>query len=103
MAVARSGRYAPVGYVQLTSLAAAANITIPAGADQRAMCALVQAESQNVRWRDDGTNPTASVGSRLLAGADMWYEGNLNALRFIEETASAKVNVTLYESIVGGL
>lgn len=102
MAVARPGRYANVGYQQITSLSSAVGVTIPSGADKRANCALLQAESQNVRWRDDGTDPTASVGHLLLANSDFWYDGDLNDIKFIETSASAKVNVTFYEDSRGG-
>ena len=62
------------------------------------LVALIQAEDQNVRWRDDGTDPTASVGMLLEAGKDMLYTGDLGAIKFIEEAASAKLNVSYYEA-----
>jgi len=82
----------PKGYQQLTSLATATVLAVPAGA----RFALIQAEDQNVRWRDDGTAPTATVGVQLAAGADLFFTGDLSALRFIEETTSAKLNVSYY-------
>jgi hypothetical protein len=55
-------------------------------------------ESQAVRWRDDGTNPTATVGMPLASGQPM-PEGAaaLAAIKFIEQTASAKLNVSYYQ------
>ena len=85
----------PKGYEQVTSLAAAAALTVPA--DSRV--AWIQAEAQTVRWRDDGTNPSTGVGMVLVAGDSMWYTGDLTALRFIETSASAKLNVSYYGSI----
>lgn len=79
-------------FQQITSLAAATGITAPAGAT----LAMIQAESQNVRWRDDGTNPTASVGMIIAAGDILMYTGDFSAIRLIEVTGSAKLNITYY-------
>lgn len=67
--------------------------TIPAGCH----AALVQAETQNIRYRPDGadTDPTAAIGMVLLADdRPTKIQGNLAAFRFIEETATAKLNIT---------
>lgn len=82
----------PLGFQQITGLNTVKALTVPAGASW----ALIDAESQVVRWRDDGTDPTATVGKRLASGGEMLYDGDLAAIRFIEETASAKLNVTFY-------
>jgi hypothetical protein len=83
-----------LGYQQITSLSPAAALTVPTGAT---FC-IVTAESQAVRWRDDGTNPTASVGMPIASGGSYTFNGavNLAALRFIEQTASAILNVSYY-------
>lgn len=86
------GQVTPKGLQQITSLVAAASLTVPSGAQ----FALIQAESQDVRWRDDGTNPTASVGMLLASGETLAYTGPLAAIRLIETTASAKLNVSYY-------
>ena len=88
----------PVNYEQLTSLSSAAGLT--AAKYDGASAAVIQAEDQNVRWRDDGTDPTASVGMQLTAGNDIWYTGSFSAIKLIEETASAKLNVTYYRPLV---
>lgn len=82
----------PLGYQQLTSLAAATSLTVPTGATR----ALLLAEGQAIRWRDDGTNPTAAVGMPIAAGESIPYVGNLSKLRVIEQTASAKLNISYY-------
>lgn len=82
-----------LGYQQLTSLATAAGLTPPVGAT----VAVITAEAQAVRWRDDGTNPTGSVGMPLAAGASFTYSGNLAAIKFIEQATSAKLNVSYYK------
>lgn len=87
------GKLVPCGYIQLTSLSSASRLnSIPVGA----RVAILQAVTQNVRWRDDGTAPTDSVGMQLAAGRDMFYTGDLQAIQFIEEAASAEVNVNYY-------
>lgn len=83
----------PAGYTQITSVSSAVSLgTIPDGTK----LTLIQAESQNVRWRDDGTNPTTTVGMLLQAGQTLVYNGNPARVRVIETTASASVNVSFY-------
>lgn len=82
-----------LGYQQITSLSSAAGLTVPDGA----IYAIIQCETQNVRWRDDGTAPTASVGMKLTTAPDLLiYDGALKSIKFIEEAASAKINVSYY-------
>ena len=57
---------------------------------------LITPETNTVRWRDDGTNPTASVGMPLAAGVTLQYDGDLKKIKFIEQTASAKINISYY-------
>lgn len=81
-----------LGYQQITSLSAATALTVPTGATM----ALIAPETQAVRWRDDGTNPTASVGMPVAVGESLNYDGDLSRIRFIEQTASAKLNISYY-------
>jgi len=82
-----------LGYRQVTNLSSAAGLPdIP----KEATLALIVPETQNVRWRDDGTDPTASVGMPIFVGASLSYDGDLNKIRFIQETASAKLNISYY-------
>lgn len=57
----------------------------------------IQAEDQNIRWRDDGTSPTASVGMRLFVGETITYSGDLTAIELIEEANDAKGNACYYK------
>jgi len=83
----------PKGYQQLTSLATATGLTVP----PKAVLALVQIEgSRPIRWRDDGTDPTATVGIQVPGNTTFWYIGDLESVKFIEETAGAIVNVSFY-------
>ena len=84
----------PKGYEQIADPAASTALTVPAGST----CALIQAQDADVRWRDDGTAPTASVGEKLCAESDIWIEGaaRLAAFRVIRTVAGADVNVSYY-------
>jgi hypothetical protein len=87
----------PLGYCQLTTVSASTLIStcsggIPAGAT----LAYIEAEAQSIRYRDDGTAPTTTVGMPIASGAAILYAGTLSAVRVIEQTASAKVNILFY-------
>lgn len=89
------GGAVPLGYQQLTAiqLETAQNLTVPAGA----VLALLVAETEAVRWRDDGTAPTASIGMLLSAGLlPFVYTANLAAITFIAASAGAILNVSYY-------
>lgn len=83
----------PLGYQQITSLAAAAPLTIPG----TATFALVQVEGADVRWRDDGTAPTSAIGMLLTSSVPVVFSGDLSVLQFIQAQASSKLNVSYYK------
>lgn len=89
----------PLGNKQLTVLTAAKLLSAIGGGIPTGACyALIDVEGANVRWTDDGTTvPTAAIGNRLLKDAGPFlYDGDLALLKFIEESATAKVNVAFY-------
>ncbi len=86
------GGLSALGFQQITSLSSSSALTVPGGAT----LAVIQAEGADVRWRDDGTAPTATVGMLLPAGAELRYTGALAALRLIRASAGATVNVSYY-------
>lgn len=83
----------PLGYQQITSLSSAATLTIPIGAT----IALIAVEGGAIRYRDDGTAPTATVGMPIAAGQEFQYTGNLAALQFIQQSATATLDVLYYK------
>jgi len=89
-----------LGYQQITSLSASTALTVPIrdvnGLSCRPAIAIITPETQAVRWRDDGVAPTASVGMPLAAGVTLQYDGDITKILFIEQTASAKLNITYY-------
>ena len=58
--------------------------------------ALITPLTGNVRWRDDGTSPTASVGMPLAAGVTLQYDGNLKLIKFINNGGTAELNISYY-------
>jgi len=82
----------PLGFQQITGLSAVKSLIVPAGAQR----ALLVVTAQNVRFRDDGTNPTGTIGMRLVVDTLFWYTGDLAKIKFIEESASAVLNVSYY-------
>lgn len=89
-----------LGYQQITSLSGSTALTIPAtdknGLNCKPTIAIIVAETQAVRWRDDGTDPTTTVGMPLAVGVTLVYDGDLSKIRFLESAGSAKLNVSYY-------
>jgi hypothetical protein len=89
-----------LGYQQITSLSASTGLTVPNrdlnGLNQKPVIALITPEGQAVRWRDDGIAPTAAIGMPLAVGVTLQYDGDLTQIKFIEQTASAKINISYY-------
>jgi hypothetical protein len=88
-----------LGYQQLTP-DTATSLTVPArapdGSQQQPTFIVVTPEGQNTRWRDDGTNPTATVGMPIYVGTTLLYDGDLTRIRFINMVAGGKINVSYY-------
>jgi len=89
-----SGTADSLGYQQAT-VNTATGLTLPSNTTPA--YALITIEAQAVRWRDDGTAPTAAVGMPLAVGATLKYDANnINSLQFIGQVAGAIINVTYY-------
>jgi hypothetical protein len=92
---------AALGYQQIVGLAASTALTVPTrnpatGERIQPTLAVIVCEGQTVRWRDDKTDPTASVGMPVLANGMLSYDGNLQDIRFIQTAATATLNITYY-------
>ena len=89
-----------LGYEQITGLSSAKGLTVPSvdlnGLACKPTLALIVAESTAVRWRDDDVDPSGTVGMPLATGVTLQYDGDLSKIRFIEQSASSKLNVTYY-------
>ncbi len=80
------------GFQQIVLGAGVATLTIP----PTATYAVVNCEAVDVRWRDDGTNPTGTVGMQLFAGQTL-VVGNPAAFAVIRTAAGAILNVSYYK------
>lgn len=89
-----------LGYQQIGTLTSATGLTVPSvdvnGLSCKPSLAIITAETKGVRWRDDGVDPTSTVGMPLAAGVTLQYDGDLTKIKFIEQEASAKLNVSYY-------
>lgn len=85
----------PLGYQQLTVSISAEGLTVPANAQR----AVIGVEGQPIRWRDDGSDPTGSVGFLVKADVNIQVNGTkaLKAFKAIRQGASdATLNVVYY-------
>lgn len=87
----------PLGYVQISaaSLATAQTLAPPKGTK----VAIIRVETNDsaVRWRSDGTAPTAIAGNLMLYGDDpLVIQGPIPALQFILTTGSPILGVDYY-------
>ena len=79
-------------FEQIVDLTGARTLHPPVRAER----AFVQANGANVRYRLDGTAPTATVGQVLVNNGDMLEISPASALphaRFIEVSATANIDV----------
>lgn len=86
-------RYIPLGYQRLVLTSSPATITVPAGAT----CALISADGAGIRWRDDGTTPTATLGMLMgSGGSPLEYWGPLSSIQVITAGAGSPVVCVSY-------
>ena len=85
--------FTPLGYEALTPTASTA-LTVPNGATHCSITTKVQA----LRWTDDGTTPTLTVGQmQEVADPPIWYAGDLHAVLLFNAVAGALVKVLYYK------
>jgi hypothetical protein len=91
--------HVPLGYRQLAVSSSVVDLTdatggIPAGA----LRAEVNVAANDVRWRDDAADPSATVGT--LQKADTHFElpsiQSINGFRAIRASADAVLNIRYY-------
>ena len=85
--------FAPLGY-QAIAPTGATSLTVPNGATH----CLIRTEVQDVRFTDDGTTPSLTVGMVIMIeDPPLWYAGDLHALQFFNDTAGALVKILYYK------
>lgn len=93
-----------LGYQQLTLSGSAQFLTLPtltgAKAGLSVSYAVIQCEgaagTDFGRWRDDGTDPTASIGMKLFSGQELDYAGDIALIKFITGSGSPVLNISYY-------
>ena len=84
-------------YCQLTSLSASTLVsTCPGGIPAGTVITEICVESQAIRYRDDGTAPTASIGMPVAVAVCFAYTGPVSKLAIIQQASAATVNITFY-------
>jgi hypothetical protein len=84
--------WVPLGYQQIAPTSSTA-FTAPTGATM----ALLTAEVQAIRCRDDGVAPTTSVGFLIPVGvAPFQYSGTLSAMKCINAVSGGILNILYY-------
>lgn len=89
----------PCGYQQIAAatLTAATKLTVPTGPNgQPPTYAVIQCNGGAVRWRDDGSAPTSSIGMSIPTGSELDYYGDLSIIQFIASTSSPVLDITYY-------
>lgn len=94
--VSGTPRGAGVYTTNIATTSSGASSLTSGGVPNSATWAQLTAESQAIRYRDDGGVPTGSVGMPVATGAPIAYQGTLSAIQIIEQTSSAKVNLSFY-------
>jgi hypothetical protein len=86
------GKYTALGYQQI-AVDAAQSLSAPSGTEMT----LIIPQTQAIRWRGDGTDPTATVGQPLSVGSELQYDaGSINKFRAIGQAAGGVINVVFY-------
>jgi hypothetical protein len=84
--------------VSQTCTSSSASLT-SVGPPLGATMVMMQAEAQNIRWRDDGGVPTTTVGQILNSGAiPFLYTGTMKNLQFIDASAGGILDASFYKT-----
>ena len=89
----------PLGYAQIVNatLQSATGLVLPTPpAGSTIGLAIIQCNGGVVRWRDDGTDPTTSVGMSIPDGGELDYVGDFSAIRFIDAGTTPILDVAYY-------
>lgn len=92
-----------LGYCQLSVTTAVPISTCPGGIPSGAFYAFIVPETNAIRVRDDGTNPTTTVG--MPVGTNVPYYAtasaagttSLSTVAVISQSGTATVNITFYK------
>lgn len=86
-------------YIVSQTCTSSSNALTTIGPPNGANMVLLQAETQNIRWRDDGGAPTTAVGSLLISAQNPFlYTGTLKNVQFIDATAGGLLDASFYRA-----
>ena len=94
--VTRDANFSPMGYCQLAVTTAVLISTCSGGIPAGATRAWLVPETAAIRWRDDGTAPTTTVGMPLAVGQQLIYQGLLTTLQVIAQAGTSSVSIAFY-------
>ncbi len=86
----------PLGYLQF-SLSTTTVTELPDPPTGTSL-ALVKIEGAAARYRDDGVDPTSTVGMPIAVGESLVYDALMTDMRVIGQADGSKVNVAYYGS-----
>ena len=89
LASAGAGQFA----LSIPSTGSAVALTPPAGA----VSAQITVSGANIRYADDGTSPTTSVGMPVYQASSWFYSGPLSAIKFYAQSGTATLDVLYYK------
>jgi hypothetical protein len=91
---AKPATLTPKGYQQIVTVdnTTVWQLTVPGGSRY----AVIRVSAQAIRWRDDGVNPTTTVGMSQAVGSELAYDGSLSAFRLIAVVAGAIIDIAYY-------
>lgn len=92
----------PAGLQQIATATLATAQTLTAPTVDRTNIAMIQADGGQLRYTDDGTTPTASVGMLINDGETLPYQGDLTKIQLIRVAAPAAANISYYRAGEGG-
>lgn len=79
--------------LSVASTGAVTALTVPPGATS----AQITVSGANIRYRDDGTDPTTTVGMPVYQASSWFYSGPLSAIKFYAQSGTATLDVLFYK------
>lgn len=91
-------RFSPIGTMQLTGSVGVLVLTTGSiGAISGADAAVIAVSGNDVRYRDDGGQPSSSFGVLLKANTTFDFSGNFTNLQFATVGGAATVDIATYK------
>ena len=79
--------------LSVASTGSAVSLTVPVGATS----AQITVSGANIRYADDGSTPSTSVGMPVYQASSWFYSGPLSAIKFYAQSGTATLDVLFYK------